>query len=255
MRVSVCMATYRGAEFVTEQIASILGQLGPDDELVVVDDASPDDTVEAVRRIADPRIKLHPRDHNLGYVRTFAEALGRAQGEYRLLSDQDDIWSSDHVELMVDALLRTDVVATNLGTLGGPDSIRGPYGQDDWVLRPDDSTRRIGNILGIWAGNRPYYGCAMGLRASALRVALPIPEFMRESHDLWFALYGNLAGSITHLPQRTVLRRFHGDNQTPDQPRGLRAVLASRLRLVRCTLILASRLLRQRRFLNRSSHD
>ena len=43
------MATYRGAEFVTEQLDSILAQLGDGDEVVVVDDASPDDTVAVVR--------------------------------------------------------------------------------------------------------------------------------------------------------------------------------------------------------------
>lgn len=251
-RVSVCMATYRGQDFVADQVASILDQLGPDDELVIVDDASPDRTVAVLRQIADPRIRLHPRDHNLGYVRTFAEALGRASGEFRLLSDQDDIWTPDHVELMVSALAEVEVVATNLATLDGPDAIAGPFGQDDWRLHAADSSRRWRNILGIWAGNRPYYGCAMGLRASALRVALPIPSFQRESHDLWFALYGNLAGSIRHLDQRTVLRRFHGDNQTPDRPRGPAAVLASRWRLVRCTAVLASRLLRLRRWSNRS---
>ena len=78
--VSVCMATYRGAEFVTEQLDSILAQLGDGDEVVVVDDASPDDTVAVVRAIAerDPRVRLFPRAQNRGYVRTFEEALGRA---------------------------------------------------------------------------------------------------------------------------------------------------------------------------------
>ena len=251
-RVSVCMATYRGAEFIIEQVTSILDQLGDDDELVIVDDASPDNTVELLRQLDDPHIRLFARDHNLGYVRTFAEALGHARGEFRLLSDQDDLWTPDHVELMVAALSEVEVVATNLGTLGGPDAIRGPYGQADWRLRAADSTHHLRNVVAIWAGNRPYYGCAMGLRATALRTALPIPKFMTESHDLWFALYGNLARSIRHLPQRTVLRRFHGDNQTPNRPRGFRTVLAARLRLVRCTWLLARRVRLSRRWTQRN---
>lgn len=242
IRVSICMATYKGREFVAEQVASILDQLGADDELVIVDDASPDDTVAVLQTLTDPRIRLFPRDHNLGYVKTFQEALGRARGEFRLLSDQDDVWTPDHVTLMVAALAEVDVVATNLGTLGGADAIRGPYGQADWRLAASDSNRRYRNIIGIWAGNRPYYGCAMGLRADALaRGALPIPNYMRESHDLWFALYGNIFGSIRHLEQRTVLRRFHATNQTPNRPRGVRQVIASRLRLLVCTATLVGR--------------
>ena len=38
-RISVCMATYNGAPYVCEQMNSILEQLGPSDEVVVVDDA------------------------------------------------------------------------------------------------------------------------------------------------------------------------------------------------------------------------
>lgn len=252
VRVSVCMATYCGREFVAEQIASILTQLGPDDELVIIDDASPDDTVEVLRSIDDPRIRLHCRDYNLGYVRTFAEALELASGEYLLLSDQDDVWTPDHVELMVAALRTSAVVATNLGTLAGPEAIRGPYGQQDWRLSSASSGHRLRNVLGILAGNMPYYGCAMGLRADTrARGALPIPDFMPESHDLWFALYGNLAGSMRHLDQRTVQRRFHESNQTPNRPRGLRAVLASRLRLIRCIGVLLSRLKKADRLANR----
>ena len=49
MRISVCMATYNGAPFVETQILSILKQLGPVDQLIVVDDNSTDNTVDIVR--------------------------------------------------------------------------------------------------------------------------------------------------------------------------------------------------------------
>ena len=45
VRISVCLATYNGEEFIVEQLASILEQLGPDDEVVVSDDSSSDGTV------------------------------------------------------------------------------------------------------------------------------------------------------------------------------------------------------------------
>ena len=246
--VSVCMATYRGQDFVAEQVHSILAQLGPDDELVVVDDASPDGTVLVLTALADrdQRIRLHTRTSNHGYVRTFEEALGLAKGRLLLLADQDDVWLPGRVEEMRRALRDVDVVATNLTTLGGPDGIRGPYGQPDWVLRHVDSTRYVRNIVGILAGNRPYYGCAMGLRRAPLDPVLPIPSWMRESHDLWLALYGNVFGSITHLPIRTVARRLHGENQTPNRPRDPLTVIRSRLRLLRCLGILLGRRLSSR---------
>lgn len=241
VRVSVCMATYNGSKFVEEQLSSILGQLGPTDEVVVVDDASTDDTVARVRAIDDPRVQLVEAPQNRGYVRTFEDALGRARGEVVLLSDQDDLWVPGRVETMVEALADVQVVATNLGTLGGPDAIRGPYGQPDWYLRAADSRRHARNVLGTLAGNRPYYGCAMGLRRDALSRVLPFPAFLDESHDLWIALYGNVAGSIRHVEARTVLRRFHEDNASPNRPRGPAAVLRSRLMLVRAVVVLRGR--------------
>lgn len=233
-RVSVCMAAYRGEAFIAEQLLSILAQLDAGDEVVVVDDASPDGTVAAIREVGDPRIRLITRSENAGYVRAFELALSEARGEFLLLADQDDVWLPGRVEAMVAALQDADVVATNLSTLGGPDRIRGPYGQADWRLHYRDSGHRLRNTFGVLAGNMPYYGCAMGVRRAALdRGILPFPNILIESHDLWLALWGNLNGTITHLGRRTVARRFHDNNASPNRPRGVRAALGSRVLLLR----------------------
>jgi glycosyltransferase involved in cell wall biosynthesis len=245
--VSVCVATYQGAAYVTEQLRSVLDQLGPGDELVVVDDASRDDTVARVRALDDDRVRLVASPVNRGYVRTFEHALGLARGRVLLLADQDDVWAPGRLAAMVAALSgpgAADVVATNLATLGGPDRIRGPYGQADWHLRAAASGHRVRNVLGVLAGNRPYYGCAMGLRREALATVLPFPAFLDESHDLWIALYGNVAGRMRHLELRSVLRRYHADNASPDRPRGVLPALRSRAMLVRATAELLRRRLR-----------
>lgn len=241
-RVSVCMATWNGEAYVAEQLASILDQLDATDEVVVVDDASSDGTVDVVRALGDPRVRLHARAANRGYVRTFEEALTRARGAYLLLADQDDVWLPGRVAALTAALERADVVASNLATLGGPDALAGPFGRSDWRLRSRDSGRRLHNVLGILAGAMPYYGCAMGVRRDALgRGLLPFPGFLHESHDLWIALYGNLVGTMAHLGRRTVARRLHASNQTPTRPRGVRGVVASRLLLLRCSGVLLAR--------------
>lgn len=241
-RVSVALATYNGAAYIEDQLRSILDQLSPHDEIVLVDDASRDDTLARVRAIDDPRISITARADNRGYVRTFAEALGRTTGDVVLLSDQDDIWLPGRVDAMVAALTDgADVVATNLSTLNGPERIPGPYGQSDWHLRAASSTHRWRNVLGILIGNRPYYGCAMGLTRSALDRVLPFPEFLVESHDLWIALDGNIRGTMRHLPLRSVARRYHQDNASPERPRGPVMVLRSRWMLLRAAALVARR--------------
>ena len=71
---------------------------------------------------------------------------------------------------------------------------------------------------------------------------MPFPAYLRESHDLWIALYGNLVGSIVHVDEPTLERRVHATNATPDRPRGVRPALASRWMLVRAVVELRRRL-------------
>ncbi|MDQ0240011.1 glycosyltransferase [Arthrobacter bambusae] len=227
IRVSVCLAAYKGSRFIEEQIASILGDLGPDDELVVVDDASPDDTAEIVKGIRDPRIRLVGASVNKGYVRTFEQAVKMSRGEFIMLSDQDDVWIPGRVDIMLDALADHKIVAGNFDVLGG--------GPRPWIprLRASDSGRHLANLFAILIGYRAYYGCAMGIRRDALSYFVPIPSYVNESHDLWLAICGNVARSIRHLDESTVLRRLHDDNQTPAGWRSLVKIIKARMMIAR----------------------
>ena len=245
--IRVCIAAYNGERYIAEQIASILAQIGPDDEVVVVDDCSTDGTAAVVDQISDPRVKLFRQTRNRGYVQAFGAAMAEARGEYILLADQDDLWAPGRVEVMVDALRAgADVVATNLATMGGPDYVSGPYRQVDWRLRERDSRRRLRNLFGTLIGAMSYWGCAMGLRRETLALLLPFPKYLTESHDLWIAIYGNLARSIKHLEFRSVYWRNHATNTNPKKPRGLWAVLKKRWMMARAIMSLHWRLRRLR---------
>lgn len=245
--VSVAMATYDGAAHVGEQVASILEQLGPHDEVVVVDDASRDDTLAVLATFDDQRLRVIASPANRGYVRAFESALRETRGDVVLLADQDDVWLPGRVALFGEALADHQVAASNLVLLGSGRPLRAPVGGRPWRLRSADSERHVANVAGILAGQRPYYGCAMGLRREALALALPFPAYLEESHDLWLALYGNLAGSIVHLDEPTLQRRVHESNATPDRPRGVRAALASRWMLARAAIELWRRVRSSRR--------
>jgi glycosyltransferase involved in cell wall biosynthesis len=233
IRASVCMATYKGAEYVAEQIESIVAQLGPDDELVIVDDCSPDDTaaviVSTIDRLGESRVFLTTTDTNVGYVRAFEAAIRRARGRFVFLSDQDDVWTPGRHELMIAGLSRSLVVAGN-------HSILGRNGARLWYppLRARGSRRYLANLFAIMIGYRPYFGCAMGFRREAIDGGiLPIPEYVTESHDIWIAITGNVRHSIRHLDEVVVERRLHDSNQTPLGIRGLPTILAARRRFAR----------------------
>lgn len=239
------MASYGGQSFIGAQIASILEQLRGDDELVIVDDASPDGTVSVIRAIEDPRIRLIEQAENAGYVRTFEHALSEATGEFLLLADQDDLWAPGRVDAMCEALHGADVVASNLDLLEVTDrgarstgeAIAGPLGITAWRLPRVGSQTPVRNSLGVLAGLMPYFGCAMGMtRSFATTVVLPFPQWLYESHDLWIALTGNIAGRVTHIDDVTTYRRLHDANASPAKPRSLGRVLRSRVLVLRMIL-------------------
>ena len=235
-QVSVCMAAYNGAAHIEEQIASILPQLAAGDELVIVDDASTDNTAKIVEALEDPRIRLIRSAANRGYVKTFEAALTASTGEYVFLSDQDDVWIPGRVDAMVAELQEYEVVASNFGYFG-----QDPRKIGSLRLRASDSNRRLANLLALWIGVRPYYGCAMGFRRSVRDVILPLPGFLTETHDQWIAMVGNLRGSITHLESNTLNRRLHESNATPKKARSLLLILRSRIMLARAFAVAVAR--------------
>lgn len=57
--ISVCICTYNGAKFIKQQLVSILNQLQNDDEIILSDDGSTDDTLNIVNSLNDKRIRCY----------------------------------------------------------------------------------------------------------------------------------------------------------------------------------------------------
>ncbi|SFR95778.1 Glycosyl transferase family 2 [Microbacterium sp. cf046] len=227
------MATYNGAEYVEHQLRSILEQLEPDDEVIVVDDASADATVAVIEAVGDSRVRIIRQKANRGYVRTFEAALLAAEGDVLLLADQDDEWVPGRRDALVESARATGVAASNLVLLESGEPLRSPITGRPWRLRASTSRHRLRNELRILAGVAPYFGCAMAVRRDMLPAITPFPAFLTESHDLWIATVANASGRMSHVETATVRRRIHEANASSSRPRGIRRALASRWMLVR----------------------
>lgn len=92
--VSVVIPCYKYAHFLEEAVSSVLdGQEGVDVRVLIIDDASPDDSADVARRLAarDPRVDVIVHDTNQGNIATFNEGLLEwADGDYCLLMSADD---------------------------------------------------------------------------------------------------------------------------------------------------------------------
>lgn len=111
-KLSICIATYNRERFISETLDSILRQMEPSVEIVVVDGASPDNTPEVMARyaVAHPEIRYYRESVNSGVDADFDKAVGYAQGEFCWLMSDDD-------------LLLPGAVATVLSALGGEDDL------------------------------------------------------------------------------------------------------------------------------------
>lgn len=101
MKVSVCIPSYNLARFVGEAIASVLSQSLGDFELLIEDDGSTDDSIEAIRAFKDERITLFCKAANDGANATTNNLVKRARGEYIALLAADDVWQRDKLSKQV----------------------------------------------------------------------------------------------------------------------------------------------------------
>ena len=96
--VSVVIPTYNRAHLITRAIESALAAIGPEDEVLVVDDGSTDDTAAAVASIEDRRVRFLQEPH-AGAGPTRNAGVGAARGDLVALLDSDDEWFADKIEL------------------------------------------------------------------------------------------------------------------------------------------------------------
>jgi len=92
-KLSVCIATYNRCKFIGETLDSILSQIPPEVELVVVDGASPDNTPEVMASyvLTYPAIRYYRESENSGIDADYDKAVGYATGQYCWLMTDDDL--------------------------------------------------------------------------------------------------------------------------------------------------------------------
>lgn len=202
--ISVCLASYNGERYIERQIESILLQLSLCDELVISDDNSTDNTLSIVENIRDRRIKIIRNNINVGYTKNFERALMHSIGDYIFLSDQDDVWLPNKVEIVMQDLQDVEFVVSNAKIVDANLNI---IHQSHFDLY---GTRQ-GFFLNLYKSR--YIGACMAFRRNVLDKVIPFPQNSSLCpHDFWITLVAELYFS-TKLEQRALLLyRRHGKN-------------------------------------------
>jgi len=100
-KVSVLMPVYNGDKFLRHAIESVLTQTFSDFELIIIDDASSDNSAAIIKSYSDSRIKYFRNEVNSGIVKTLNRGLQLAEGVYIARMDADDICMADRLSKQV----------------------------------------------------------------------------------------------------------------------------------------------------------
>ncbi len=102
--VSVVITNYNGENYIEAAIESVLNQTWKNWELIIVDDASTDRSLDRIRRYADDRIRLLVNSENLRVSAARNRGWNAAGGAYIATLDGDDVWKPEKLEKQVDYL-------------------------------------------------------------------------------------------------------------------------------------------------------
>lgn len=238
--ISVCMATYNGEKYIKDQIDSILCQIGDDDELIISDDGSTDKTIDIINLYNDCRIRLILNNGNHGYTPNFYNALKEAKGEYIFLSDQDDVWVNNKVQIVMKYLEKYNFVHTNAKIVN-----------EDCSIICESRNEIYGVKKGYYQNlvKSRYLGCCMAFDKSVLKSIFPVPVYNNKyPHDLWIALVSEKYFRTILLDEPLILYRRHQNNMS-DGGKGGRYGLIALIKKVTIRIYYSYYVFRQRKYI------
>jgi len=206
-KVTVLMPVHNGAPYLERAVDSILRQTCEAFELLVIDDASTDESWDILSALHDPRIRLVRHEKNRDLVATLNEGLDLARGEYVARMDQDDISLPERLEKQAAFLERHgDVGIVAVGA------------------RLIDERDRPRAVLPLLAGHGLLrwsfcFGCPIAHAGVMMRRSLILElgayreeAFRCEDYDLWTRAADKTR--LAMLPEVLLLLRRHASSMT-----------------------------------------
>lgn len=213
----VALATCDGSRFIDEQLDSLASQTLPAQRLVVVDDASRDDTPARIQCWADRcdmPLLLLPRQERQGSLASFGQALAATEAEYVVLCDQDDRWDGDKVERLLRRMERLEerhgqaVPLLVHGDLRLMDAAGTVWKASFRSFQNLDPSRQ--GLLDLALQNS-VTGCATLVNRACIEAALPFPADAI-LHDWWLGMVAAGLGALDYEPRALLSYRQHDNN-------------------------------------------
>lgn len=212
------MCTYNGAEFLPAQLESIAAQSRQPDEIVICDDASTDETRGLLQQFANnPRFLTHFNENNLGTLKNFEQAISLCTGDIVVLSDQDDVWRQDKLEVIGAAFERKAATGLVFSDAEIVDQNLNSTRRRMWEEVGFDAHKRKlvahGRTLDVLITGWTVTGATMAFRSEYRNLALPIPTNIRMIHDGWIALTVAAVADVVMIDEPLIKYRQHEGQQ------------------------------------------
>jgi glycosyltransferase involved in cell wall biosynthesis len=203
--VAVVVATYNGATYLPAQLESIVQQTYKPSQIIIIDDASVDDTIAIAHAFAalHPEVMVVQNETRLGYIKNFEKGMLLANASYVALSDQDDIWVPHKLETLLanigDQLLAysdSELIDANGQLLNQKmSSIKNQLAYHTPIMY----------TIGAWAP-----GHAMLFKKELVDKAVPFPTLV--THDFWLGFVATCYSKVVYVNEPLVHYRQHTQN-------------------------------------------
>jgi teichuronic acid biosynthesis glycosyltransferase TuaG len=198
IKFTVIIPAYNAAQTITRAVDSVLAQSYPAHEVIVVDDASKDDTVTILQDKYGDKIRIIQKVANGGSSIARNTAMNEASGDYVVFLDADDIWHRDKLALL----------DTILGSKPGISLFYHPYTMEDISNKrlPEDITVYKLPFIKLLPANLIATSCAIIRNDPSFRFD-PVMRYT-EDYDLWLRIGYRHRIFFIDIPLTQIFRPF-----------------------------------------------
>ena len=209
-RVTVLLSSFNGAQYLRQQLDSILLQKNVELQIIVRDDGSTDETLEILEEYKNRGLLAYYTGENLKPAKSFYNLMKKAPvSDFYALCDQDDVWLSDKLSVGIDKI--KDIVGGPALYCGRPRIVDSELNTIDYCVCKEKPICPQTFDARLIIRNTP--GCTFIMnRALLLKVIEFEPEYL-EMHDCWiYQICSALGGDIIYDPDVHILYRQHSNN-------------------------------------------
>ncbi len=216
-QITIITTSYNYSEYISQTIESVLAQTFSDWELIIVDDASSDNSVEIIKNYCnDQRIKLICNEKNLGLKESIKTALKEAKGEWIAFVESDDSITPNSLEKRLQT--KADIVFNSVNLIGDEEWVKEVQKQVDKTERELSKINFPANIFRKFDTKNPV----LTLSSIMIKRKLLTDELFDTKTDALFDwwLYINLAfkNDFDYISEKLTNWRIH-DNSYIKKPK------------------------------------